>query len=51
MIKFKSSESKQLVTYMQIDGEFYKLINPMKIEISLSPNFPRLKVLKNVSDE
>ena len=36
---------------MQIDGEYYKLVNPEKIEVRLNPIFGRLKVLKNVEDD
>jgi hypothetical protein len=38
-----------MVTYMQIDGEYYKVINPDRIEIRLNPTFPKVKVLKFVS--
>lgn len=54
VIKFKQSDNPvqaPLETYMQIDGEYYKVLNPEKIEIRLNPQFPRLRVLKNVSDE
>ena len=40
--------NRPLETYMQIDGEFYKLVNPHHIEITLSPQFGHLKVLKNI---
>ena len=47
IIKFKSPTPRQprLVTYMQMDGEFYKVQNADRIEIKLNPSFPRLKVL------
>ncbi len=42
------SHKDDLNTYMQIDGEYYKIINPRKIVIKLSPEFSRLKVLRCV---
>ena len=59
-IKFKDPASMKkgimrggqlhLETYMQIDGEYFKVINPDKIEIKLNPSFSRLKVLKYVGN-
>jgi hypothetical protein len=46
MEKKKEMRKKGMNTYMQIDGEYYKVINPKKIVITLNPEFPRLKVLK-----
>jgi len=53
LIKFKDpkKEKGSLNTYMQIDGEYFKLVNPEKIEIRLNPSFPVLKVLKNISND
>lgn len=62
MIKFKSildggealtksaKIGSHIATYMQIDGEYYKLVNPDRIEIRLNPAFPRLKVLRFVDE-
>lgn len=33
---------------MQIDGEYYKLVNPLKIEIKLDDRFGHMKILKNI---
>ncbi len=41
------SNDNNLETYMQIDGEYYKLINPEKITIRLCPQLSRLRVLNN----
>ena len=46
MEKKKEMKKKGMNTYMQIDGEYYKVINPKKIKITLNPEFPRLKVLR-----
>ena len=43
--------NKRMETYIQIDGEFYKVFNPEKIEIALSPVFGHMRVLKNISHE
>ena len=45
--KAKEQNDNNLETYMQIDGEYYKLINPEKITIRLCPQLSRLRVLKN----
>jgi hypothetical protein len=51
-IYFKEpSNIRNVITYMQIDGEFYKLVNPERIQIQLSPNFGHLKVLKNIDED
>lgn len=56
-IKFKNPSEKTGIlknklahntAYMQIDGEYFKVVNADKIEIRLNPSFPRLKVLKYV---
>lgn len=52
VIKFKEpSQKKDITSYLQIDGEFFKVVNPDKVEIKLSEQFGHLKVLKNVFDE
>jgi hypothetical protein len=38
----------QMVTYMQIDGEYYKVVNPDRVEVRLNPQFSRVKVLKQL---
>jgi len=42
----KKHRVPQMVTYMQIDGEYYKVVNPDRVEIRLNPQFSRVKVLK-----
>lgn len=43
-----TDKNANLHTYMQIDGEYYKLINPDKITIRLSPSLSRLRVLRHI---
>ncbi|CDW72988.1 diacylglycerol [Stylonychia lemnae] len=40
------AEGKYLTTYIQIDGEFYRLENPEKIQIKLSDSLGHLKLLR-----
>lgn len=44
-------EHEQLVTYFQIDGEFYKVTNPHKIVIKLSDVLGHIKILKYIENE
>eukprot|EP00350_Pseudokeronopsis_sp_OXSARD2_P004392 CAMPEP_0170546592 /NCGR_PEP_ID=MMETSP0211-20121228/4951_1 /TAXON_ID=311385 /ORGANISM="Pseudokeronopsis sp., Strain OXSARD2" /LENGTH=223 /DNA_ID=CAMNT_0010851139 /DNA_START=1043 /DNA_END=1714 /DNA_ORIENTATION=+ len=50
IIHFKDLERENdpITTYFQIDGEFYKMQNPMRIEISLNSKLKELKLLKNI---
>jgi len=48
IIHFKQGQKRALVTYMQIDGEYYRLVNPQKIEVSLADRFGHMRILKNI---
>jgi diacylglycerol kinase (ATP) len=53
VINFKKSENanKPLHTYMQVDGEFYDVVAPKRVKISLCPKIPngKIKVMLNSS--
>lgn len=48
---FKAPERRPIDTYFNIDGEYFKLRNPERIEIKLSEKLRKLKVLKYVGDD
>lgn len=50
-ILFKDFESKPLTTYYQIDGEFYRVTNPQRIEVGLSDKLGHIRILKNIDNE
>ena len=53
VIKFKDFHKMQrkLETYLQIDGEFFKVVNPDKVVVRLSQEYGHLKILKNIMDD
>ena len=46
IVNFKQSKEgeKPVHTYMQIDGEFYDVVAPKRVRISLCPNIPQGKI-------
>ena len=46
LLKFRNSESEQkpVVTYFQIDGEFYQVVAPKAVKIGLTKALPRGKI-------
>lgn len=46
LLKFKNTESKEkkVITYFQIDGEFYQVVGPKEIKIELTKDIPRGKI-------
>jgi len=53
IINFKKSndDTKPLHTYMQIDGEFYDVVAPKRVKVSLCPRIPggKIKVMMNAA--
>lgn len=53
VLKFKNTESKgnKVVTYFQVDGEFYQVVGPKQIKIELTKDIPagKIKVLMDSS--
>lgn len=53
LLKFRNVEKNQqpVITYFQIDGEFYQVISPKSVKINLSKALPRgkIKVLLDIS--
>ena len=51
IINFKRSQddAKPLHTYMQIDGEFYDVVAPKRVKVTLCPRIPggKIKVMMN----
>lgn len=47
MFRFRTQEKEQC-TYLQIDGEFFKTVNPQCVTVRLSSLFepPRVRVLR-----
>ena len=50
-IFFKEIEQKDLYTYFQIDGEYFKVKNPSHIIFKLSDQLKNIKVLINQRNE
>lgn len=46
IIHFKEIEGKNLDTYFEIDGEYFKLRNPLRIEVSPSKLLKNVRILK-----
>ena len=53
VVNFKKSdnENKPLHTYMQIDGEFYDVVAPKRVRVSLCPRLPngKIQVMSNAA--
>jgi len=52
-IIFQESKNKDIVTYMNIDGEYYKLIKPKEISIKLAeaPFYPSIRIVhRNIAN-
>jgi hypothetical protein len=45
-ILFKEENKKENVTYMQLDGEYYKVVNPKCMEVKLHERMGRLRILR-----
>lgn len=46
LLKFKNVENNQqaVITYFQVDGEFYQVLSPKSVMINLTKSLPRGKI-------